>query len=31
VYGHFAEVLEEAAHFIPGLQFERFGRAGGNC
>jgi L-fucose isomerase-like protein len=31
VYGHFAEVLEEAARFIPGLQFERFGRAGGNC
>ncbi len=25
-YGHAADVLEEACRFVPGLQFERFGR-----
>ena len=25
-YGHCADVLEEAARYIPSLQFERFGR-----
>ena len=28
VYGHCADVLEEATRFVPGLQFERFGDAG---
>jgi hypothetical protein len=28
-YGHFADVFEEAARFIPHLQFERFGGSGG--
>jgi L-fucose isomerase-like protein len=27
-YGHFADVLTEAARFIPGLQFEQFGNSG---
>jgi L-fucose isomerase-like protein len=26
-YGHFADVLEEAARYVPALQFERFGDA----
>ena len=30
-YGHFADVLEEAARYIPGLQFERFGDSGEKC
>jgi L-fucose isomerase-like protein len=30
-YGHFADVLEEATRFIPGLQFERFGSSGDKC
>ena len=28
LYGHFADVLEEARRYIPGLQFERFGDSG---
>jgi hypothetical protein len=26
IYGHCADALEEAVRYIPGLQFERFGR-----